>query len=1009
MAPGKPVSTESLIRKVWDENPPPKARSSLYIHIARLRARLQDTGEDVGLRYGSGAYFLEIDPRNIDYHRFRALRSQARSVTEKGDIGRASELYREAGRLWRGEPLAGLSGFWAVQTRQNLEGELLGGIVERMELELLQGGHADLVAELHDLIGRFPFEERLVELLMQVLYRSGRQTEALLAYRQARGRLVGELGTEPGPGLRALHQRILQGDPALLPESQPGVRKDTPVNNLPRDSRTFTGRTVELDWLIGERARKDTVTVFAIDGMAGVGKTALAVHLAHRITDDYPDGQLYLDLHGHDAQNEPVDPATALDRLLRVLGVPAPRIPSGLDERATVWRTELARRRVLIVLDNATGHNQISHLLPGAPGCLVVVTSRRRLAGLDDVQSLSLDVLSPEDGATLFARVVGPQRVLQADDVASVVRLCGYLPLAIQLAGNRLRHRPAWSVTDLVELLGRADRRLAEIRAENREITAAFELSFNCLDEWQQRAFRWLGLHPGTEITSECASVLLEVDQADAEKFLEDLHDHHLIAEPLRGRYRFHDLIRDYARLLSSGESDGRRAEVLRRVLDYYLFMADTVDRLLYPHLARGPVEVSSPSHLRSVIGTEDQARAWMDAELDNLLLITRHAAGHGWVRYAALLSHVLSRHLHASGHWAEAADLHACAVAMWREMGDRAWTARALADLSVVRWRTGQNDEALRLAGEALVIQRVLNNERAVGDLLDHCGLVHWHRSEFDVALDYFERALHLRRAIGDRYGQAASLDHIAMIKWHRSCYVEAAGLFREAFVLYQQNGDRRGQQVTLNNLGDVEIRFGNHATALEHYQEAASLYPHMGTQNEAIWLGNIANAYQCLGRYTEALECYGKSLGGYRDIGDRRGEADVLNNLGGCYARMGRDEEALTHREKALRISMEISERYEESRALRGIGSIHRRASRYDAALACHEKALALTRVIGDVYQEARTLDEMGVTLAYLGEGARAEEHWRRALDLYEPLGVPEAEAVRARLAELGNACSP
>ncbi|WP_329088245.1 AfsR/SARP family transcriptional regulator [Streptosporangium sp. NBC_01469] len=998
MTPGKPVSTESLIRKVWDENPPANARSSLYSHVARLKSHLHGAGEDVRLRGGSGTYSLETDPENIDYHHFRALCSQARSITENGDVDDAFRLYGEAGRLWRGEPLSGLSGSWVVHTRRKLEGDLLAGTVERVELELLHGSNTDLVPELYDLVNRFRFDEKLVELLMLALYRAGRQAEALGAYRQAHRRLVGELGAEPGPGLRALHQRILQGDPALLPQSWRGTSGNTPLTSLPRDVHTFVGRTPEINRLIDEWIREDAVAVLAIDGMAGVGKTALAVHLAHRLADDYPDGVLYLDLLGYDAEHASMDPATALERLLRLLGIP---IPDSLDERVARWRTALARRKVLLVLDNAIGHDQVGPLLPGAPGCLVVVTSRRRLAGLDDIHSLSLEVLPPQEGAALFGRVVGSRRALHPDDVVRVVRLCGHLPLAIQLAGSRLRHRPAWSVADLAELLGRNDRRLTEIRAGNRGIIAAFELSFNGLDEWQQRAFWRLGLHPGADITADCAAALLESDRAEAERLLDDLLDHHLISEPRRGRYRFHDLIGEYARLLSNREPESARAEVLRRVLDHYLLMADTADRLLYPHRTRGPAELFHPPGPRPGIATEEQALSWMNAEVDNLLLVTRYAADHGWTRHAALLPRVLGRYLDVWVRWAEAAELHTRAVEAWRELGNHSGTAYALADLSVVRRQTGRHEEALRLADEALTIQRALDDERAIADLLDNSGLVYWQRSEFDVALDCFEQALRLRRALADRHGQAASLTHVGIIHSHRGDYPKATEHLLGALGLYRQDGDRRGQQVALNNIGEIEFKLGNHTTALGHYEEAESVYPDMGPQNKAIWLNNVANVYQLLNRHADALECYRQALRIHGDIGDRRHEVDALNNIGNCYARMGRDEDALVHHQKALRISTEISERSEESQALLSIGGIHHRANHHDAALAHYEKALAVAHAIGDVHQEARTLDEMGTALADAGQEARAEECWRRALNLYESLGVMEAELVRARLA--------
>ncbi|MEU4829934.1 tetratricopeptide repeat protein [Streptosporangium sp. NPDC023615] len=1000
MTPGKPVSTTSLLHRVWDENPPANARSNLHSHVARLKGRLRDAGDDVRLRGGSGAYSVETDPENIDYHRFRALCSKARSRIEKGDADGALRLYREAGRLWRGDPLSGLSGSWADHTRRKIEGDLLAGTVGRVELELLRGPDNGLVPELHDLVNRFRFNEKLIELLMLALYRGGRQAEALGVYRQAHKRLVGAHGTEPGPALRTLHQRILQGDPALLPDPWPARQGSRPPNSLPRDIHTFIGRTPEIDRLIDQRVRGDAVTVLAIDGMAGVGKTALAVHLAHRLADDYPDGLLYLDLRGHDSQHEPMDPATALERLLRLLGVPVPGIPNELDERAAMWRTALAHRKVLLVLDDAAGHDQLGPLLPGVSGCLVVITSRRRLAGLDDVHSLSLEVLSPQEGAALFGRVVGARGMFQEDEVARVVRLCGHLPLAIQLAGSRFRHRPAWSVADLAELLDRDDRRLAEIRAGDRGIIAAFELSFNDLDEWQQRAFWRLGLHPGVDITADCAAALVESDRTEAERLLDDLLDHHLISEPRRGRYRFHDLIGEYARLLSEREPRSARAEAIRRVLDHHLLTADAADRLLYPHRTRGPAEMPRAAGPTSGIGTEEQALAWMNAEVDNLLRVARYAADHGWTRHAALLPRVLGRYLDVWGPWAEGAELHARAVEAWRELGDPSGTAYALADLSVVRRQTGRYEEALRLADEALAIQRALDDERAVADLLDNSGLVYWQRSEFDVALDCFERALRLRRTLDDRHGQAASLTHIGIIHSHRGDYTRAAEHLRGALGLYRRDGDRRGQQVALNNIGEIEFKLGDYTAALGHYEEAESLHPDMGPQNRAIWLNNVANVYQRLNRHADALECYRKALRIYGDIGDRRHEADALNNVGSCYVRMGRDAEALAHHHKALRVSTEISERREESQAHLSIGGIHHRAHRHDAALAHYREALDLARAIGDVHQEARTLDEMGAALASAGEGARARECWRRALGLYESLGVTEARVVRTRL---------
>ncbi|MFI7536539.1 tetratricopeptide repeat protein [Streptosporangium sp. NPDC049376] len=964
MTPGRPVTVESLVHKVWGDGPPPKARDSLYSHVARLRGSLNGT---VHLRRHAGAYLLETDPENIDYHRFLKLRAQAR---ESETTEHALRLYREADALHRGEALTGLTGSWAEQTREKIEGEVLDSRIERIELEIQHGQKPEDSAELVELVNKFPFREKLVELHMRRLCHEGRPTEALNAYNRARQELR-ELGTEPNPALQELHLRVLKNDPTLLP----APRKEAAPNTLPRDKQTFTGRTAELDQLVGFQARRDTVTVLAIDGMAGVGKTALAVHLAHRLTGDYPDGQLYLDLHGHDAQNDAMDPATALDRLLRDLGIPGKLVPNGLDGRAAMWRAELARRKVLILLDNAARHDQISDLLPGTPGSLVVITSRRRLAGLDDVHSLSLNVLPPEDGAVLLRRVAGPGRAFQEEGVASVVRLCGHLPLAIQLVGSRLKNRAAWDAADIAELLSRTRRRLPAIKAGNREITAAFELSFHALDERLKQAFWRLGLHPGADLTPESASALLDTSLTETEEILDEFVDHHLIDEPRKGRYRFHDLIREYALLLSDREPEASRTEVLGRAFDHYLLTADAADRLLYPYRARDPIEVPGSSPRVVEFSDTDQAHSWLEAELNNLVLVAHHATGHGWAKHAALLAYVLSRHLDLWGHWIEGATLHERAMVTWHELDDRPGLARAMTDLSVARWQTGQYDEALHLATEALEIQRTAADQKAVSYLLDHIGLVHWRHSEFDVAFGYFNQALSLRRAIGDRHGQADSLNHIAFIHSHRGNHLWAAECLWEAFGMCQEDADLRGQQVTMNNIGDVEISLGHYDKALRHYQQAASFDPHMGPQSEAIWLNNVANAYQGMGRYTDALEFYRKSFKGYQRIGDRGHEAGILNDIGSCYMRMGRSREALIHHQKAANISIEISDHYQEIVSLRSIGTIYRNTKKHEIALRFFKKALDLARSIGEIHQEARILDEMGSTLTPARETKQAE----------------------------------
>ncbi|MET8138699.1 tetratricopeptide repeat protein [Sphaerisporangium sp. NPDC005288] len=1008
LTPGRPVPIRSLIAKLWDGDPPPKAAAHLQSSVSRLKKRLREIGAAADGTTGgarlhrvSGSYILETDAENIDYHRFLRLRTQARASAETGDIEEALRLYRDAQSLWRGEPLAGLQGSWADNTRRHLEEEMIGGTVERITLELGRGDHSRLIPELSDLVTRFPLDETLVGLLMRALYASGRQADALSAYRQARERLHDQLAAEPAAGLRDLHQRILRHDPALAVRSRAGrAQEHAPPNDLPRDLRTFTGRAAELASLTSERVLGGTaVPVLAVDGMPGVGKTTFAVHLAHRLAARYPDGRVYLDLHGHSARHQPLDPAAALDRLLRHLGVPGD-IPEDLDARAAKWRKELAGRRILVVLDDATGHQQVRPLLPGEPGCLVIVTSRRRLSGLEGVEPLSLDVLPPEDAAELFRRAAGSHRPAEPESVAAVTRLCGHLPLAIQMVGSRLRHHPAWTVADLADRLSREGRRLAEIRAENREITAAFRLSYEGLSEFQRRGFTRLGFHPGTEITAHCAAVLLECPLADAERFLEDLLEYHLLAEPRPGRHRLHELIRDYAVSLAAQEPPDVRAGAVRRVLDHHLFLADRADRLLYQHRTRIPVDLEAPPRTFPDIATADQARRWLTTELDDLLRLTRYAADHGHPRHAAMYAHVLSGYLYSWGHWDEAVAIHRNAIDAWRRLGDERGVARAMTDLSEALGRTGRLDESLRLASRALRIQTGREDRQGSAELLDQIGLAHWHRADFDVALGHFERALALKRDGGDRYSQAVSLNHIAGVAEAKGDYRTAADRLREVLTLHEEDGDLRGRQVVLNNIGEVKSRLGDHQAALRHYEQAASLAIETAPKDRAILAHNMAGALRHLGRHFEALDRYQEALRVYRDLSDRRSVAQTLNSIGSCHTSIGQVEQALAHHRTALQISTELLERQQQARALRGLGDASQRAGRHHDALDFYGRALDTAQSIGDAREVAEILHQTGSTHEHLGDLTRAERLWRRAAESYERLGLDEARALRKRI---------
>ncbi|MBC6456995.1 AfsR/SARP family transcriptional regulator [Actinomadura sp. HBU206391] len=1010
LTPGQPVSTEKLVSRVWDDNPPPRARDNLYSYISRLRRRFHRISDEIRIDSAqSSSYVLRVDHEIIDREKFRLLRTQARAIAESGDDEHALTLHREAARLWRADPLADLSGGWAIRARQSIEDDLLAATDERITIELRLGHHADLVRELSELTERYPFNEKLVGHLMVALYCCGRQADALRVFHQASHRLREEYATDAAPDLQDLHLRILRGDRTLLPTPRSRPADAQPPNNLPLDLRFLIGRDEEIDELLTTvgparlptLGREASPAVIAIDGMPGIGKSVFAVRLAHRLADRYPDGQLYLDLRAHHAQSA-VDASTALDMLLRLLGVPAGRIPGNTRDRAALWQAELANRRVLLLLDDAAGHEQIRPLVTGNPQCLALVTSRRRLVGLDNVVTKSLDVLSPTDTATLFTLAAGLGRAMNEQDIARVVRQCGYLPMAVQLVGNRLRHRPAWSVGDLAARLEQDNRRLAEIRAENRELTAAFEESYDGLAPQLRTAFRRLGLHLGSDITAHAAAAAIGSGPREADRMLDDLVEHHLITEPAPGRYRFHDLVRDFARHLAERDDpEAERRRTVGRILDHYLATAERADRLLYPHRRRISVDGPPSSADPAPIDTADQARDWMKSEHDNLLSVADHAAAQGLPRHMALLAQVLAGYLDTSGHWETAGRLHERAATAWRETGERIGVAQALSDLSHVRFRTGQYDDALKYAKSSLEIFRSVSDRRGEADILDHTGLVLWHQSRFREALASGRKALAIRRSTEDRRGEAVCLDHTAIFLAHTGRYREAINHRQRSLDIYAEIGDDpHGQMMALNNAGDLSLRLGRVAVAHDYYNKAAAITSEMGRQHAAIWLSNMGGVYRHTGHHDDALHNYRKALLTYQEIGDRRSEIETLLGIGATFQLMGRDGEALVHHQKALALSEQTADLYGEIQALRGIGETFLNSGRHAAALDRYQRTLELARRIGDPFWEAKALEGMGTALMRTRGHAQARRCWKQALRLYERLGVPEAQDVQSYL---------
>ena len=580
----------------------------------------------------------------------------------------------------------------------------------------------------------------------------------------------------------------------------PGGQLAVALRTLPRDTSAFTGRTRELDQLAAAvcdtPAAGGVVGIYAVDGMAGIGKTAFAVHAAHQLADRFPDGQIFLRLHGHTAGQRPVDPAGALATLLLTTGVTPQQIPPGVEARSAAWRSHLAGKKVLVVLDDAAGSDQVRPLLPGAAGCLVLVTSRRRLTALEEAAPVSLGTLPPAEAADLLVRLAGRPDLQPAEAaVAELTGLCGYLPLAIQLVAAGLRHHPAWTVTGLAAELGGARDRLEAMQAEDISAAAAFDLSYQDLTAGQQRLFRRLGLHPGADIDAYAAAALDDTDLQATRRRLGELHDHNLIGEPARGRYRLHDLLCEYARARAVADDPADQQAAIGRLLDYYLHTAVAASQ----HIAwrtsvpssppPGPAPTWAPE-----LRTEEQAIAWLGTERANLHACAGYAAAHGRLAHAVWIPVATSGYLHIQGHWNEAASLGQAALAAARTVGDRQGQAWALLQLSMVQHLTGDYSAAAVSSTRALELFGDLGDRRGQAWALNQLSQAQHLTGDYPAAAASSTRALELSGDLGDRRGQAWALHQLSMVQWLTGDYPAAAASSTRALELSRDLGDRRG-----------------------------------------------------------------------------------------------------------------------------------------------------------------------------------------------------------------------
>jgi tetratricopeptide (TPR) repeat protein/transcriptional regulator with XRE-family HTH domain len=781
------------------------------------------------------------------------------------------------------------------------------------------------------------------------------------------------------------------------------------MRSLPRDVASFTGRQRELEQLSEAAAGAGgAVGIHAIGGMAGVGKTAFAVHAAHRLADRFPGGQLFLPLHGHTPGQQPVDPADALASLLLTIGVPAGQIPPGLEARMALWRDRVAGRQLLLILDDAASSEQVQPLLPGVGGSLVLVTSRRHLSALDDATAISLDTLPPAEAAALLVLLAGRAGLSQADPaVAELTRLSGYLPLAVGMVARQLRHHPAWTAAGRAAELASARDRLELIATENLSVTAAFNLSYADLTIDRQRLFRRLGLHPGPDVDRYAAAALGGIDLPAARRGLEDLYDKYLLTEPAQGRYRMHDLLREHARALADRDDPGAdRDQAIARLLDYYVYAAARANSFIARQAQPVPVAVAGSAipAAAPVLANREEALAWARPERASLLACLDHAARAGQHARVIALTSGIAGLLRQDGPWAEAITRQTAAIEAGRYLGDRIGQANALNHLGEVRQLTGDYPAAAQVHQQALSIYRDVGDRLGQANALHHLGAVRRLMGDYPAAAEALDRALGIYRDVGDRLGQANALHFLGITLQRTGDYPAAAQALDRALGIYRDLGHRLGQARALNDLGAARYAAGDYPAAAEALDRALGIYldlaDRLGQANVLSYLGAVR---RLTGDYPASFQAQERALSIYRDLGSRLGEANALNELGIARYTTGDYPAAARLVERALDIYRDLGQLLGQANALKDLGTVRRHTGNYPVAAQLLEQALSIFRDIGDRFSEAEALNERGTIHRVSGGLTLAKESHQQALELARAISSPADEA-RA-LAGLGR----
>ncbi|MGH3715194.1 MAG: AfsR/SARP family transcriptional regulator [Micromonosporaceae bacterium] len=863
LAAGRPVSMETLADHIWGDALPADVRGSLYTIIRRLR---QTLGAEL-VAATPGAYQLRTEPESVDAHLFRTLVGRARDGDELA-------LLDQALGLWRGEALEDVpSDRLRSEQAPRLTEEWFNAVERRIDLLLAGGRHAELIGELRDLTARHPLRESLWSRLMTALYRSGRQADALTAYQDLRVRLRDQLGLDPSEPLQQLHQAVLVRDPALdlgQPAAEPApaaaAARAAPYDpvarpqQLPSDIDRFTGRAGDLaalDALLPASSDPaPPIVIAAIDGTGGIGKTALAVHWAHRVADRFPDGQLYVNLRGFGA-GEPVEPAAALETLLRSLGVPSTQIPGDVDSRSALLRTTLAGRRFLLLLDNARGAEQVRPLLPGS-GSMVLITSRNQLRGLaarEGAHRVTLDHLTEEESITLVGQVIGSHRVdAERDAVTELTRLCVRLPLPLAIAAERATRQVSSPLRDLVEeLRDERDRLDALDTGEDAttDLRAVFSWSYRALTPEVAQLFRLLGIAPGDDVTAEAAAALAGTTPPRARRLLDALVDAHQLQQKLPGRYELHDLLRAYAaELAQQHDTVAERTAARHRILDWYMRTAWRARTLLHPSTSAADPSAPAEGVTPLELSNDRQAVSWYESERTTLVAAVQQAYDAGFDEICWRLAYCLFAYLDMCRAWDDLMAVHRIGRDATRRLGDR----------------------------------------RNEAEMLTGMGASNRGRGNYAQAIPYYHEALEIFRGLGDQLGEAAALNNLGAACRDNGQLDDAVGYLQQCYAIDQATNVPGNLAISLHQLALTYARMGRGEAAIDAASQALTLIsrlPHR--RGEARMRETLAGAHAQFGYVDEAIDGYRQSVALYADLADHWSQATCLTRLGQALRRTG------------------------------------------------------------------------------------------------------------------------